>query len=179
MAAHVGVRRDAGDAALTQRVARIHEQVDRLDQRLGDDGLHDVELELASLGRHGHGLIVADHLEADLVDDLGDNRVDLGGHDRRARGHLRKVDLVEASARAGSQQTQVVADLRQLDGAALDGRVHGDIGAGIGGGFEEIGRAHNARTRDATQVTHDDLLVAIGRVQTGTDSGRAQVRLKE
>ena len=52
-AADLGVRGDASDAAFTQRIACVDEQVDGLDERLCDDGLHDIELELTGLGGHG------------------------------------------------------------------------------------------------------------------------------
>jgi hypothetical protein len=41
------------------------------------DGLEDVQLQLAGLGCHRDAQILADHLEGDLVDRLGDDRVDL------------------------------------------------------------------------------------------------------
>ena len=46
-----------------------------------------------------HRDVVADHLEGDLVDDLGDHRVDLARHDRRAGLHRRQVDLARSPAR--------------------------------------------------------------------------------
>lgn len=50
--------------SLVQRVAGVHQQVDRLEEGLRNDGLHDVELELSGLGRHGDGLVIANDFEA-------------------------------------------------------------------------------------------------------------------
>ena len=75
------------DAALGQRAAAGAQVREALEQAVGDDRLEGVELQLAGLGGDGHGDVVADHLEGDLVDHLGDHRVDLARHDRRARLH--------------------------------------------------------------------------------------------
>ena len=57
--------------------------------------------------------VVADHLRRDLDHDLGDDRVDLAGHDRGALLQLRQEDLGEAGARAGAHQREVVGDLHR------------------------------------------------------------------
>jgi hypothetical protein len=69
-----------------------------------DDGLHHVELELTGLCRHGDREVVADHLEGDLVDDLGDDRVDLAGHDARAGLH-RPGRLISLSPHRGPDES--------------------------------------------------------------------------
>ena len=71
-----------------------------MQQVVGDDRLGHVQLQLARLRRHGDRHVVADDLVADLADELGDDRVDLARHDRRARLHRRQVDLVQPAARA-------------------------------------------------------------------------------
>ena len=71
----------------TQRSARVRQAAARcamLRTGMQDDRLEGVELELAGLGSHGDGDVVADDLEGDLIDDLWNNRVDLAGHDARA-----------------------------------------------------------------------------------------------
>jgi hypothetical protein len=91
-----------------------------MQQVVGDDRLGHVELELACLGRDRDSRVVADQLEANLVDDLGDNRIDLARHYRAARLRRRQVDLVKTRPRPGRQQPQVVADLRDHDRGALE-----------------------------------------------------------
>ena len=46
-------------------------------QAVRDDRLEHVELQLPRLRRHRHRHVAADDVEADLVHDLGDHRVDL------------------------------------------------------------------------------------------------------
>ena len=57
--------------------------------------------------------VVADHLRADLGDDLGDHRVHLARHDRRAGLQVGQADLGEPGARAAAHPAQVVGDLEQ------------------------------------------------------------------
>ena len=59
--------------------------LDALEERMADDRLEGIELQLSAFGRHGDGDVVADDLEGDLVDHLGDDRIDLARHDRGAR----------------------------------------------------------------------------------------------
>ena len=81
-----------------------------------DHGHHDVELELPVLGRDGDAGVVAHHLEADLIHHLGDRRIHLSRHDRRARLHGGQPNLVEPRARAGCHEAQVARDLAEIDG---------------------------------------------------------------
>ena len=53
--------------------------VDALEQAVRDDGLKSVQLQLTGLGRETDRDIVSDHLEGNLVDDLGDDRFSLPG----------------------------------------------------------------------------------------------------
>ena len=71
---------DAKDTLLGEGVDGIGHPGDALEDALGDDGLHHVEFELSVLGCNGYGSIVADHLEAGLVDYLGDDRINLARH---------------------------------------------------------------------------------------------------
>jgi hypothetical protein len=68
-----------------------------------DDRLERVELQLAGLGGEGHRQIVADNLEGDLIDDLGDDRIDLARHDARTGLHRRQVDFAQADPRSRRQ----------------------------------------------------------------------------
>ena len=61
-----------------------------------DDRLEGVELQLPALDGHRHRHVGADDGEGHLVDDLGDDRVHLAGHDARAGLARRQVDLAEA-----------------------------------------------------------------------------------
>ena len=74
---------------LTQRSASVRQPllqvIDALEQAVRDDRLERVQLQLACFCRETHGHVVADHLERDLVDDLGNPAVDLARHDARPR----------------------------------------------------------------------------------------------
>ena len=84
MLAHVAVRLDAVDALLAQQRRCGGQQLDRVEQVARDQRNAHVELEVAlGAGDRDRG-VVADHLAAHLEDDLGDDRVDLARHDRRA-----------------------------------------------------------------------------------------------
>ena len=106
---------DAGDAARVEDAHRVAEDARRVQRVPGDHRHHHVQLELAAVrGGQDRG-IAADHLVADLVDHLGHRRVDLAGHDRRARLHRRQLDLGDAGARAHAQEPQVGRDLAHFD----------------------------------------------------------------
>ena len=97
--ATLAVGLDADDAALGERVERCRQHAHRVEDAEADRRLEGVELELAALGAERDGEIVADDEEGDLVNDLGDHRVDLARHDRGAGLHRRQADLAEARAR--------------------------------------------------------------------------------
>ena len=104
---------DAVDGLLRERDGRGRQEVDRLQQVAGDERDADVELELALHAADGDRGVVADHLGADLEHDLGEDGVDLAGHDRRALLQLGQEQLADARARAGAHQRDVLGDLRQ------------------------------------------------------------------
>src|SRR5690242_123289 len=99
-----GVRRDAGDAALSKYDASVLEGLDAAQQAIGDYGLEHVELELPRLGGHRHSHVAADDVEADLIHDFGDYGIHFAWHDRRARLHRRQVDLAKTCAWPRAQQ---------------------------------------------------------------------------
>ena len=134
LAGVIDVGADALDAPVGEEPARAREQPDRLEDALGEDGKHDVELEVAGGAGRRDRHVVADDLGAGHERRLGDDRVDLAGHDARARLEIGQVDLAEPGARAGGHPPQVVADLGQSDGddlqrtRQLDDRVLGRLG---------------------------------------------------
>jgi len=79
--AHRFVGGNAIDAFFQQVVAGVGQYMNGLKHRLADDRFHHVQLELARFRSHRHRNIVADDLEAHLIDDLRDDRVNLGRHD--------------------------------------------------------------------------------------------------
>ena len=110
---------DPLDAALGEEPARGREELDRLEQVPGHERDLDVQLEVALHPADRDRRVVSDHLGRDLADDLGDDRVHLAGHDRRALLELGDEDLGQAGARARSHPADVVGDLGQRDGDGL------------------------------------------------------------
>ena len=92
-----------------------------LDERLGDNGLHHVKLQLTGFGSEAYGGVVTNDLETNLVHHLGDYRVHLSWHDA-GTGSLRgEVDLVKTATRTRGHEAEVVTDLGELDGQTFQG----------------------------------------------------------
>ena len=173
------VDRDAHYTESAQGVAGASEETNRFEHALRDDRLHHVELQLTGFRGHGDGDVVTKDLETDLVDHFRNHRVDLCGHDRRASLAWRQVDLVVTGARAGGQQAEVIADLRELHGHALHGRVGRNIGATVAGGLDEIAGRKDFQLADLGKSSGHGFLVARRGVHTGADCGAAHVDLTQ
>ena len=173
--AMVGVDGDALDALGAQGVDGVAQPGDALEYAFGDDGLHDVELELAGLGCECYGGVVAYHLEADLVGHFGDDGIHLTGHDGGTGSHGGQVDFMKAAPGAGSHETQVVAGLGELDGEALEGCGIGDVCAGVGGGLHEVGGERQGVAAELAHALGAELGEAGDRIQAGADGGAAHV----
>ena len=169
----------ADDAMLAQHVHGALQQADRIEQLEGNQRLHDVELQLPGLGGHGQCQVITNHLEGHLVDRFGDHRVDLAWHDRAARLAWRQVDFVDAGARAAGEQTQVVADLRQLHRQALEHARERDEGAHVRGGFDEVGSGFQRMAADGGQALHRQGLIAGVGVDPGADGSAAEVHFDQ
>ena len=134
----LGVDNDAVNALFTQSVAGVRQNLHLHIQSEGDDRFHHVQFKLAGGGGKHDGGVETDGEERSLIRHFRDNRIDLARHDRAARLELGQNDFAKAGTRAGGQETQVIADLRELDGEALAGRREGDIGAAVGRGGDQV-----------------------------------------
>src|SRR5690606_16159168 len=139
-------------APLAQPAARLAQLVDRRADVERDDRFEDVELELPRLRGHRDRQVVPDYLEADLIDYLRDDRVHLSGHDARAGLHRRQVDLAETGARPAREEAQVVADLRELDGDALQHARELDERTGVRRRFDQVGARDEGQAGDVRQM---------------------------
>lgn len=175
LAAAVFVGGDAVDAESAQGVEAILQQVDAFEEGVGDDGLHDVELELTVVGGEGDADVVADDFVADLVHNLGDDGVDLAGHDGGAGLALGEVDFVEAAAGAGGEEAEVVAHLVDLDGEALHGVAVLDHAGGGGGGFDEVVGQGDVPAGNLAEGFDAGFAVAGLGADAGADGGGAHV----
>ena len=137
--------------------------------------LKGIELQLTSFHCHGDGSVVADHFKADLVHHLGDHGVDLAGHDGRASLARGQLDIAHASLRAGRQQAQVIADLGQLDGNALQDARDVGKGTGIASGGNQVAGLDDRHARDFGQRLGHGISVAHRRIDAGANGGAAHV----
>ena len=174
----LGIDRDTIDATLTQRVHGAAQPGLALDDALGDDRLHDVELELSCLGGNHHGGVVANHLEASLVGHLGDDRVYLARHDAGAWSHRREVDLVETATGTRGHEAEVVADLGQLHGQALQRAAIAHVVARVGSSLDEVLAEGEVLARQLGQFLSAELSVARDGVEARTDGRGAHVDLE-
>ena len=171
----LGVDNDAVNALFTQSVAGVRQNLHLHIQSEGDDRFHHVQFKLAGGGGKHDGGVETDGEERSLIRHFRDNRIDLARHDRAARLELGQNDFAKAGTRAGGQETQVIADLRELDGEALAGRREGDIGAAVGRGGDQVIAVDK---RDARQFS--EALDSLGRVfrmagNRRADGGGAEV----
>ena len=118
-------------------------------------------------------------IERHLVHHLRDHRVDLAGHDAGAGLPGRQPQLPEAGLRAGGEQPEVVADLRDLHGGALEdsGELHEH--PGVGGGLDQVGSADQRQAGDLGEMAADGFAIVRVRGDTGADRGRSEVDLAE
>ena len=80
---------DAIDAEGAEGIEAVDHEVNGLEAALSHDGLHSVELHLGGIASHGDAEVVTDDLVADLASYLGDDGIDLTGHDGGAWLHSR------------------------------------------------------------------------------------------
>ena len=179
LAAALLVGADAVDAEAAQGVVAVLQQVDALKQGVGDDGLHDVELQLAVVAGQADGHVVADDAVAHLVHHLGDDGVHLAGHDARTGLALGEVYLVQAAAGTAGEQAQVVADLVGLHGQALHGGAVGEHAGGGAGGLDEVVGQGDVPAGDLAQSLDAGLAVAGLRADARADGGGTHVHNQE
>ena len=152
-------------------------------------GIATLSSKLAACARGRDRGVVAHDLEADHQRRLGQDRVDLAGHDARPRLQVREVDLGESGGRAGRHPAQVVADLGQPDrdraqhAGELDERVPGalrlEVVAGLG---ERPGRSSRTAPRSPAAGKPAGVLMPVptavppsgsSRTRGSTDSSRS------
>ena len=107
-------------------IREVEEGVEKVE---GKDRLHDVQFELPVFDGQCQGKVIPNDLVAGLVEDFGNDRIDFAWHDRGtglAGGHLQ---FIEAAARAGCHETDVIGNLDEGKGNDLERA--GDIGKAV------------------------------------------------
>ena len=179
LVAVVHIDGDAVDALGAEGVHHINEPGLALEDALDDDGLHHVQLQLAGLGGEGDGSVVADDLEAHLVRDLGDDGVHLARHDGGTRRHRRQIDLVQAAARAGGHEAQVVADLGKFHGQTLQRGGIAHVCACVRGRFHEVRSFLELVARELGETDGAQFRKARNGVEAGSDGGPAHIDFRQ
>ena len=141
----------------------------------GHERLKRVELQLPGFDGHGDGGIVANGFKAGNAHHFRNHRIDLAGHDGRARLAGRQLDIPHAGLRAGRQQAQIVADLGELDGDALQNARNIGKHPGIGGGCNHVLGFDDGHAGKLGQLGGDHIGVAHGGVDAGANGGAAHV----
>ena len=106
---------------------------------------------------------------------LGDHRVDLPRHDRRAGLARRQAQLAEPRLGAGGEKPQVAADLDQRGGERLEQPRDLDEDIGVRRRLDEVLGAGEADAGQPAQLVHDAEDVGARRAEAGADGGPAEV----
>src|SRR5579871_151115 len=117
---------NANDTLRGEVFSRGCQQRDGLQQVIGRDRHHYVDLEIARLPGNGDCRVIAHYLSADHADGFGDDRVDLAWHDGTARLHGGKLDFAEARAWARAEPASVVGNFHQAHGQGIERAARGN-----------------------------------------------------
>lgn len=134
------VRLDADGAVVVEGMASLSKEADGVQEIVDDDGLEDIQLEVALRGSDADGGVVAHDLDSNHGEGFGLGGVHLAGHDRRAGLVFGDYEFAEAAAGAGGKPADVVGDLHERAGEGFYSSAGDDefIVAGEGGKF--VGR---------------------------------------
>lgn len=136
-----------------------------------DQGLVDVELELAVHAANGGGDVVTHNLGADHGESLALGRVDLAGHDGAAGLVLGEVELTKTAAGTTAEVADVLGDLGEGGGEGVEGAVGLDDGVVGGEGLELVGGGLELGAGHLGDLLGDALSEALEGVDAGTDGG--------
>ncbi len=130
------------------------------------------EFEIAAAdGLHDH-LVVAHHGDGGLGHGLGNHRIDLARHDRRAGLPRRQPDFAQPGVRAGREQPQVVGDLQQVHGQRAEDAADLDQGVGVLRGLDQVLGPGQSQAGDLPQML-DDAEDVLPRCAEARADGRA------
>src|SRR5207248_11158542 len=93
--------------------------------------------------------------------------------------HGWQIDLIQARARPGREEPQVVTDLRQLDGETFQDRGKKNERLGILCSFDQVCSQPDWFAAGLRQMAHTTFGVTGGSIQAGSDSCSAHVDFVE
>ena len=136
--------------------------------------LIDVHFQIAAGAAEADGDVVAHHLDGDHGQRFALGRIDLAGHDGRARLVLGDQQLGKSGARAARHQPDVVGDLVERDGkrAQRAGQLHQRVMGALHGEF--VRRADERQAGQLGDVRGDGFGKARRGVDAGADRGAAE-----
>src|SRR5690606_22882744 len=168
---------DIYHAELGQRVASIAQQSHATQQGVNDHRFKRVQLQLTGFSSHGHGHVGTDHFKGNLVDHFRDHGVDLTGHDGRTSLRGGQTNFTHTGTRTAREQPQVVGQLGQLDGSALQYARQVQKTTAILSCFDQVGRHTQLNTGQIGQG-RDSQLGILGVSRNASPNSRtAQVHV--
>src|SRR6266436_924959 len=112
---------DAADAVFDEAVAGVGEEFDGVEIIENDDGLENVELEIALRAGEADGGVISHDLHGDHRQRFGLRGIYFAGHDGGAGLVFRKSEFAEAAAWAGGEPANVVGDFHERSGERFQG----------------------------------------------------------
>src|ERR1700722_16567265 len=173
------VHGEAADGTVGERARGIAQDLDALQQVVGDQGQHHVQPEVPRLPGHGDGDVVADDLRGHHRRGLGNHRVDLARHDAAARLQRRQRNLAQTRQRAAVHPAQVIGDFHEADRDHLE--LPGELHRGVLGrhGLEVIGCRGERHARDRRELGAETLPELRVRIDAGAHGGAALRQLQQ
>jgi len=110
---------DALDAMFDEAVAGVGEEFDGVEIVENDDGLENVELEIALGAGEAYGGVIAHDLNGDHGEGFGLRGIYFAGHDGGAGLVFGESEFAEAAARAGGEPANVVGDFHERGGESF------------------------------------------------------------
>lgn len=150
-----------------------------MQQVANDEGLVNVELELAVHATNGGSNVVAHDLGANHGQGLALSGVDLAGHDGRARLVLGQVELTETTSGTAAKVANVLGNLGQGTSQGVERTVSLDNGVVGSESLELVGSSDELLAGHLADLGGNGLGEAHESVDTGTDSSSSLSKLLE
>mmetsp|Transcript_112205 Transcript_112205/g.318129 ORF Transcript_112205/g.318129 Transcript_112205/m.318129 type:complete len:361 (+) Transcript_112205:454-1536(+) len=179
LVATLPVRRDARYTPLAQDVHTSGQHADRREELVDDHRLHHVEFQLSRLSAEANGDVVPNRVETAHVHYLWNHWIHLAGHDGRARGHRRQIDLAQSAAGSRCKQAQVVADFGHFHRHAPKDAREEQHAAHARTCLDKIVCQDHRETGNFSQLLDNHLREVLVRCDASTDRSAAQVSAGE
>merc|ERR1739848_452937 len=96
-------------------VHAVSKDTNSCEELVDDNWFHDIQLELTTFGANGDGQVVTHRFESAHVHHFRNDGVNLPWHNGRASLHSWKIDLLDTTAWTRRQESEIIANLRNLD----------------------------------------------------------------